>query len=114
MAQLTPSWLRSSARIPLICLILVAALAGAARVAPATPTTPHFVIAAEDAGTAGSGPVTFRPPPGASPEEVAQVEAYCAACNQALDDGAFSDWSGFHLGPASAHDPDEPPFWWTT
>jgi hypothetical protein len=32
--------------------------------------------------------VTFRAPPGASPEEIAQVKAYCAGCNQAMEEGA--------------------------
>jgi hypothetical protein len=34
--------------------------------------------------------VTFRAPPGATPEEIAQVKAYCAGCNQALEEGALS------------------------
>jgi len=39
---------------------------------------------------ANSGPVTFRPPPGASADEIAQCEAYVAGCNEALDQGALS------------------------
>ena len=35
----------------------------------------------------GSGPVRFRPPPGATAEEIAQVRAYCQACNDALAEG---------------------------
>jgi hypothetical protein len=34
--------------------------------------------------------MTFRPPPGATSEEIAQVKAYCEQCNQALEDGALS------------------------
>lgn len=44
--------------------------------------------AAEDEGIGGA--VTFRAPPGATPEEIAQVKAYCAGCNQALEEGALS------------------------
>jgi RHS repeat-associated protein len=36
------------------------------------------------------GRVTFRPPPGATPQEIAQVKAYCDQCNLALEDGALS------------------------
>jgi RHS repeat-associated protein len=39
---------------------------------------------------AGGGAVTFRPPPGATPEEIAQVQAYCVACNRALSEGALA------------------------
>jgi hypothetical protein len=37
-----------------------------------------------------SGPVTFRAPPGSTPEEVAQVQEYCNLCNEALEAGALS------------------------
>lgn len=37
-----------------------------------------------------TGPVTFRPPPGATAEEVAQVKAYIEGSNAALDAGALS------------------------
>jgi len=40
--------------------------------------------------TAGSGPVTFRPPPGATAEEIAQVQAYVEGCNAALCAGELS------------------------
>ena len=54
---------------------LVAAVAAVgSRVAPNTP----------------SGPVRFRPPPGATAEEVAQVRAYVAGCNSALCAGQLS------------------------
>lgn len=47
LAQVTRSWLRAPARVALIFLILVAAIAGAARPASATSATPDFVFAAE-------------------------------------------------------------------
>jgi hypothetical protein len=37
-----------------------------------------------------SGPVRFRPPAGATAEEIAQIRAYCQGCNQALAEGALS------------------------
>lgn len=40
--------------------------------------------------TAGSGPVTFRPPPGATADEIAQVRAYVDRCNAALCAGQLS------------------------
>jgi RHS repeat-associated protein len=44
----------------------------------------------EATNTAGSGPVTFRPPPGATAEEIAQVQAYVEGCNAALCAGELS------------------------
>jgi len=36
------------------------------------------------------GPVTVRPPPGATAAEIMQVKKYCEGCNAALADGALS------------------------
>jgi RHS repeat-associated protein len=38
----------------------------------------------------GDGPVEFRPPPGATPEQVQQAMEYCRICNEALEEGAVS------------------------
>ncbi|WP_216211176.1 putative T7SS-secreted protein [Amycolatopsis aidingensis] len=54
-------------------------IADTAKVADEAPTPP------------GDGPVTFRPPPNATPEEVAQVQRYVEACERAREAGALSD-----------------------
>ena len=40
--------------------------------------------------SSSSGPVRLRPPPNATPEEIAQARAYCQGCNNALARGELS------------------------
>jgi hypothetical protein len=42
------------------------------------------------APSSANGPVVFRPPPGATAEEIAQIKAYIEGSNAALDAGALS------------------------
>ena len=59
---------------------------------------PVMVVEGGDGGPAAqsiieqqnSGPVRVRPPPNATPEEIAQVRAYCQGCNEALSRGELS------------------------
>ncbi|CAN5181222.1 hypothetical protein BH09MYX1_BH09MYX1_43600 [soil metagenome] len=51
---------------------------------------PSTVPQIEGVGAASGGPVLFKPPPNATPEEIKSVEDYCALCNEALRAGATS------------------------
>ncbi|NYI03424.1 hypothetical protein [Allostreptomyces psammosilenae] len=55
---------------------------------PGSSATPGGTIPTAPSGA--SGPVTFRPPQGASPTEVAQARAYTAGCQRALEAGQLS------------------------
>jgi hypothetical protein len=55
----------------------------------ATHTTDNLITAGTPSAP-GSGPVTFRPPPGATADEIAQVRAYVEGCNAALCAGQLS------------------------
>jgi RHS repeat-associated protein len=69
--------------------VVKAVLGGAAKV---------LGLAAEDAAL--SGPVVLRAPPGATAEEMAQLEAYCAGCNAALNSGGLSPTGRVSTGGA--------------
>ncbi len=55
----------------------------------AAVTTP-VIGPAPGSSTAMTGPVRLKPPPGATPDELAQVRRYCDGCNQALAQGELS------------------------
>jgi len=55
----------------------------------AAVTTP-VIGPAPGSSTAMTGPVRLKPPPGATPDELAQVRGYCDGCNQALAQGELS------------------------
>ena len=64
--------------------------AGLAIFGPKSLKLPARSAEAATADARLSGPVTFRPPPQATAEEIAQVRAYVDGCNAALCDGNLS------------------------
>lgn len=73
-----------------VTLGIATAGAGAVDAAAADGLEELAVATTDAAETGASGPVTFRPPPGATAEEVAQTRAYVEGCNAALCAGELS------------------------
>jgi hypothetical protein len=70
---------------------LIGAMEWSASPPAAARGTSTTVDPARNATEAGaSGPVRFRPPPGATADEIAQVRAYVDGCNRALCAGQLS------------------------
>jgi RHS repeat-associated protein len=69
----------------------MAAIRNGARVVGESPATIEPVLVPVPSSSPSmSGPVQLKPPPGATANEIAQVQAYCDACNSALAQGQLS------------------------